>query len=92
VGANLSNKLDSLRGEAKKLKGFLDLQTMYLLLSNCYCQKKVNDLMWTTPNRLMEPFLCDYEELKMGVFAKIFVNAYPNGILPEDLKVQAQAR
>jgi hypothetical protein len=38
--------------------------------------------MRSTPNtnandRLMEPFLCDYEELKIvGVFAKIFVNTY----------------
>jgi hypothetical protein len=41
---------------------------------------------------MMESFLTGYEELKMGVFAKLFVNAYPYGILPEDLKMQAQAR
>jgi hypothetical protein len=72
VLANLRNKLDVLRGEAERLKGFSDLQTMYLLLSNCYCYK-VNYLMRTTPYRLMEPFLRDYEELKMGFFSKLFV-------------------
>jgi hypothetical protein len=91
VSANLRKKLDTLREEAEKLKTFSNLQTMYLLLSNCYCQK-VNYLMRTTPNRLMEPFLRDYEGLKMGVFAKLLGNEHPDGILPSDLKMQAQAR
>jgi hypothetical protein len=65
VRANLSNKLDVLRGEAEKLKGFSDLQTMYRLLSNCYYHE-VNYLMRTKPNRLIEPFLTAYEELKMA--------------------------
>jgi hypothetical protein len=87
----LDQKLAVLREEAERLKGFSDLQTMYLLLSNCYCHN-VNYLMRTTPYRLMESFLTGNEELKMGVFAKLFVNAYPDGTLPEDLKMQAQAR
>jgi hypothetical protein len=52
VGINLQNKLETLRAEAGKLKNVSDTQTMYLLLSNCYCQK-VNHLMRTTPNRLL---------------------------------------
>jgi hypothetical protein len=37
--------------------------------------------MRTTPYRLMESFLTGYEEeLKMGVVAKLFVNAYPDSV------------
>jgi hypothetical protein len=45
--------------------------------------------MRTTPYMLMESF---FSELKMDVFAKLFVNAYPDGTLPEDFKMQSQAR
>jgi hypothetical protein len=40
----------------------------------------------------MAPFLLKYENLKMEIFAKLFVNAYPDGIIPDELKMQAQAR
>jgi hypothetical protein len=41
--------------------------------------------MRTKPNRLVEPYLRAYEELKMRVFAKLFVDASTDGTLSEDL-------
>jgi hypothetical protein len=110
VCANLSNKLDVLRGEAEKLKKIFGLAAR-----RCICSYPIDTatklissyfLMRTTPssntntkilitsnsNRLMEPLLSANEELKMGVFAKLFVNAYPDGTLPEDLKRRLEIR
>lgn len=70
VQNQLVGKLDSLRKEANAIKDFDNAQGQHLMLRFCFAQK-INYLQRTTPSKLLDNFVNEFEEIKRDICNKI---------------------
>lgn len=74
IAAWLQKKLVTLMKEAELLIALPDVQTRWLLLSQCF-QAKVNHLLRVLDAGVLEPFLAAFEALKRRIFTSIVGSA-----------------